>query len=76
MYLHLVWVTTVGIYRPRRNHDKEIFRPEKLGQPFFQPVFLMFNITKEFLLCDGHSYANLGFLILTPGGFSAFFFFK
>lgn len=33
----------------------------------------MFNITKEFLLLDGHSYANLGFLILSLRCFSAFF---
>lgn len=73
MYLHSVWVTIVGIYRPRQKHDKELFRLQRLAQWFFQPIFLMFNITKEFLLLDGHSYANLAFLILSLRCFSAFF---
>lgn len=35
----------------------------------FNRAFLMFNMTKECLICGGHSYANLGFLILGTGSF-------
>lgn len=51
------------IWSPLQYHNKALFRLWRAGQWFFQTAFLVFCITKEFLIHNVHCHANLCFLI-------------